>query len=126
MAKKLRFPKKGLPSGLNKDGSEIVDSKPTELRASMEAPVTMRQKMRQLWEEFRVKEEEAQQQESISDAADFDVDNDEFCKSPYENEGSLSDAISQAPEEVEADASGANQQAQSEQPSAEGVQENEK
>jgi hypothetical protein len=98
--KKVRFPKKSLCSGLKPDGSEICDPKPSELRVEMSAPVTMRQKMRQLWEEFRIKDDMAREVESLADAADFDVSNDENLSSPYESEGSLDDAINQAPEEL--------------------------
>jgi hypothetical protein len=98
--KKLRFPKAKRNLGINADGSEICDSKPTELRASMQAPVTMRQKMRQLWAEFREKEMESEQMESIQDAADFDVSNDDFLSSEYEVEGSLKHVLDYVDEEV--------------------------
>lgn len=97
--KKLRFKKEDRCKGINSDGSEVCDSKPTELRAQLNAPVTMRQKMRNLWQEFRIKEQESNEFESIIDASDFDVDNDVMPSSPYESEGSLNDAINDAPSE---------------------------
>jgi hypothetical protein len=105
--KKPRFPKKSICNGLNKDGSEVCDSKPTELRAAMAAPVTMKQKMRALWKEFRVKEQEAGEYESMADAQDFDVSNDDFPSSPYESEVDLADvlesAVSAANNDIQAD-----------------------
>lgn len=87
--KKLRFPKVKKEKILNPDGSEFVSSKPTELRAKIIAPVTLRSKMQQMWKEFREKEEENNSEETLADSQDFDVNNDEFIQSPYEVEGDL-------------------------------------
>lgn len=100
--KKLRFPKKSLPTGLDKCGAEICDSKPTELRAKIIAPVTLRQKMKELWKDFSHRQEEANSIESIQDAADFDVSNDDFPISQYETEGSLKHVLDYVDEEVKA------------------------
>jgi hypothetical protein len=89
MAKKLRHKKCSLPSGCNPDGSEIVDSKPTEIRAKAMAPVTMRQKMRQLWKEFDLKKMESNEFETLEDAGDFNVDNDQQKLSGYETDADL-------------------------------------
>jgi hypothetical protein len=86
---------------VNKDGSEKPHGKPNKIHIDAK-PVSMRQKMRNLWAEFRQKELEAGQYESNADAADFEVDNDEFPRSPYEHEEALSDAIENAPEELKA------------------------
>jgi hypothetical protein len=92
MKKKVRFKKeKHVPC--HKDGSEVICSKPTELRAKIIAPVTLRQKMQNLWSEFREKESERNSFESISDAQDFDVNDDEFPSSPYEVDGELLDSM---------------------------------
>ena len=48
MAKKVRF-KKCKADVCHKDGSEKLSSKPTELRAKINAPVTLRQKMSNLF-----------------------------------------------------------------------------
>jgi hypothetical protein len=87
--KKIRFKKDSLPSGLNKDGSEICDSKPTELHSKMHAPVTLRQKMKSLWKDFQQREQEANEIETIQDAADFEVSNEDMLVSQYEHSGSL-------------------------------------
>jgi hypothetical protein len=87
--KKLRFPKKGLPTGCHPNGSEIVDPKPTELRAKAIAPATMRQKMQQLWKEFDAKKAESKEFESLEDAGDFDVENDKLPLSGYETDADL-------------------------------------
>ena len=93
MAKKLRHKKECRKGCINADGSENISSKPTELRAKLIAPVTLRQKMQSLWAEFRQREEENSQLESIQDAQDFDVDADVQLKSPYESEGELLDNV---------------------------------
>jgi hypothetical protein len=98
--KKLRFKKDSLPSGCNPDGSEICDSKPTELRAKMVAPVTMRQKMQSLWKEFNLKQKEAMEFETIEDAADFDVDNDVMPASGYETEGEFVHVYDALPDDI--------------------------
>lgn len=89
--KKLRFPKVERRY-CNKDGSEIVDSKPTEIHAKVN-PVTLRDKMRSLWSEFRLKEQESGEFESIADAQDFDVERDVEPRSQYECEGDLLDHV---------------------------------
>lgn len=106
--KKIRFKKESLCSGLKSDGSEICDSKPTELHMKMTAPVTMRQKMKSLWKEFQLKQEESGQMESLEDAGDFDVNNDEFPKSPYETEGELKHALQYVDEDIKEAVRGAN------------------
>lgn len=111
-SKKLRFKKDSLCSGLKSDGSEICDSKPTALRAKAMAPVTMRQKMKQLWSDFNVRQDEANSIETIQDAADFDVSNDEFPSSPYENEGSLKHVLEYVDEDIKEAAKLASQNAE--------------
>jgi hypothetical protein len=91
--KKLRFPKADRLGHIKKDGSENVSSKPTELRAKIQAPVSLREKMKSLWAEFREKEIADSEQESNADAQDFDVSNDDFPSSPYEIAENLEDLI---------------------------------
>lgn len=86
---KIRFPKEKKPCLVKDDGSENLCSKPTELRAKIIAPVTLRQKMRQMWSEFKEQDELNNSQETLADSQDFDVDNDAFPKSAYEVEGDL-------------------------------------
>jgi hypothetical protein len=90
--KKLRFPKADR-SVCHKDGSEKICSKPTELRAKLNAPVTLRQKMQSLWKEFREREEDFRSQESIQDAQDFDIDEGNLPPTPYECEGEMVDHL---------------------------------
>lgn len=97
---KTRFEKKSRKDWVKKDGSEAVSSKPSELRAKIIAPTTLRQKMNNLWNEFRMKEAERDSVESLADAVDFDVDNDEFLKSPYESEGSFYDTIDESRDDI--------------------------
>jgi hypothetical protein len=99
--KKLRFPKADR-SVCHKDGSEKICSKPTELRAKIMAPVTLRDKMRGMWKEFREKEIRDNEYETLSDSQDFNVENDLPPRSPYEVEGELSDVLEQ--QEVDASA----------------------
>ena len=101
MAKKIRFQKsKEKDLGLNKDGSEKLSSKPTELRANLNNPVSLRQKMKNLWMEFNQKQSDFAEQESLADSQDFDVENDVFGSSPYEVEGDLMDAVANSQEFV--------------------------
>jgi hypothetical protein len=100
MAKKLRF-KKEKKINIKKDGSEAVSSKPTELRAKLSSPVTLRQKMTSMWKEFQFKEKERQEIETIADASDFDISNETEQLSGYEVDSELSDALNFA-EEAEA------------------------
>lgn len=93
--KKCRFKKQCRLGDIKKDGSENISSKPTELRAKIIAPVTLRQKMNSMWKEFREKEEANLQIESLQDAQDFDVDNDVFPRSQYEVDHELSDHMEQ-------------------------------
>ena len=93
--KKPRFPKAKKPCLIKEDGSENLCSKPTELRAKISAPVTLRQKMRSMWKEFKEQEDLAKQEETFADSQDFDVDNDAFPKSAYEVEGDLLDQYDQ-------------------------------
>lgn len=93
--KKLRFPKKDRLGHLKRDGSENVSSKPTELRAKINNPVSLREKMKQMWSEFRENEDRNNQFESNEDAQDFNVSNDEFPSSPYEISDELHDQIAQ-------------------------------
>ena len=75
--KKSRFAKKcRIKGSINPDGSEIVDGKPTKLHATIQAPATLRQKMRQYWQEFREREIHDNSYETLQDAEDFDIDND--------------------------------------------------
>ena len=92
MAKSVRF-KKEKVSRIKKDGSEKLSSKPTELRAKLNAPVTLREKMKSLWSEFRVKEEEKNSSESLLDASDFELDDGNLPRTPYECEGNLADSL---------------------------------
>ena len=92
MSRKLRF-KKSKKININKDGSEAVSSKPTELRAKINSPVTLRQKMTSMWKEFQIKEQERNEIETIIDAQDFDVSNDSQPVSPYEVENELADQL---------------------------------
>jgi hypothetical protein len=94
--KKLRFPKENRLGHLNKDGSEKLCSKPTELRASIVAPLTLRQKMQSMWKELREKDEFQNSVESLADAQDFDIDNSKYIGSPYEVEGELSEELAHA------------------------------
>jgi hypothetical protein len=114
--KKVRFKKACRLGSLKSDGAEVCDSKPTELRMALNAPVTMRQKMRSLWEEFRLKEEEKNAIETIEDSMDFNVSNDDFPSSPYESEGSIHDALDAL--EMENNSSLQAESEQSEQPEA--------
>jgi hypothetical protein len=63
--------------------------------------------MRSLWAEFRDNEIHNNQYESIEDAQDFNVSNDDFPRSQYEIEGELNDQLDydeqfeQPPVEVE-------------------------
>ena len=91
--KKLRFPKADRLQHLKADGCENVSDKPTEIAARNLAPVSLREKMSNLWKEFREKEQEANQFESIIDAQDFDVSNDVQQKSGYEVDHELDDAV---------------------------------
>jgi hypothetical protein len=99
-SKKCRFKKEKKDAFLNEDGSEICDSKPTKLRQKVMAPVTMRQKMKQMWKDFAVREAERESIESIEDAADFDVSNDDFPRSQYETEGSLKHVLEYVDEDI--------------------------
>lgn len=101
MAKKIRFKKsKEKDLGLNNDGSEKLSSKPTELRAKLNNPVSLRQKMKNLWTEFNEKQKDFAEQETLADSQDFDVENDSFGSSPYEVEGDLIDAVANSQEFV--------------------------
>jgi len=88
--KKLRFAKKSRLDGIKADGSENVSSKPTELRRAIKNPITLRQKMSNLWNEFKIRDAESGP-ETMADAQDFDVDNDGYVASPYEVEHELAD-----------------------------------
>lgn len=98
--KKLRFPKPLKNQEVRQDGSEIIDPKPTELRQRSEAPMTMRQKMHQMWKEFDLKNRESNEFESLQDAGDFDVDSDPMPLSGYETEMDLGQAINAEVEEL--------------------------
>ncbi len=92
MAKKLRFPKEK-KLVCNKDGSEIIDSKPLEIKVGLSQPVSLRDKMKQLWAEFKEKDDAANQYESIQDSMDFDVDKNAQVQTAYEVEGDLEDEL---------------------------------
>jgi hypothetical protein len=92
MGKKQRF-KKVKECVVKKDGSENLCSKPTEIRSRIAAPVTLREKMKKLWEEFRIKEEENAAIESLIDAQDFSVEGDDLPSTPYETEGEIMDYL---------------------------------
>jgi hypothetical protein len=92
MAKKTRF-KKEKECYTNKDGSEKLCSKPLSVKGKINAPKTLREKMKELWTEFRVKEEEYSSIESIADAQDFDMDDDSLPRTPYESEGEIADYL---------------------------------
>lgn len=92
MAKKIkkpRHPKACRLGAVNPDGSEKLCSKPTELRAKIIAPISLRQKMQSLWKEFREKEINDNELETIQDSQDFDIESNQLPRTPYETEGEL-------------------------------------
>lgn len=89
--KKVRF-KKEKVININKDGSEKISGKPTKIHGKS-APVSLRQKMKSLWQEFNEKQKDSSEIESIADAQDFDVSREEELRSPYEVDGELEDAL---------------------------------
>jgi hypothetical protein len=100
MAKKLRFPKKcRLKDVVDlKTGSELVSDKPTQLRATLVKPATLREKMTTLWKEMRERQEYEDSEETLADAQDFDVSNEEIWHSPYECEGEVHELMEQQEE----------------------------